>query len=154
MRLAIALVFALIAFRCAQAQELHAYNEPRFGTTARVPGSWRSEPIRDQSGASGHHFFSPDDLTWVSVFGLSVPPGVTVHVAAPEERVTYRADGARWSVRSGLKGDRIFYRKALLSCGGRVAHLVTFEYPAERKRKHDWLVTLMSRSLRADGPPC
>jgi hypothetical protein len=46
-----------------------------------------------------------------------------------------------------LRKGRIFYRKALLSCGGRVAHLLALEYPADRKLEHDRLVTLMSHSL-------
>ena len=154
MRSGLAVLFALFTFQCAQAQELHPYSEPRFGTAAQVPAKWRSEPLRDRSGASGHFFFSPDGSSWAAVFGVSVPEGVSVHVATPEERVTYRAEGARWFVRSGFKGDRIFYRRALLTCGGRVAHMVAFEYPAERKIEHDRLVTVMSRSLRANRSSC
>jgi hypothetical protein len=57
-------------------------------------------------------------------------------------------------VRSGLRQDRIFYRKALFSCGGRVAHLIAFEYPASRKRELDRLVTAVSHSLRSHGKNC
>jgi hypothetical protein len=154
MRPALSLLFIVVSLQCAQAQELHPYREARFGTSAQVPADWRPESIHDQSGASGHYFFSPDGSSWSAVFGLPVSADVSVHVAAPEEHVTYSAGGRGWSVRSGFKGDRIFYRKALLSCGGRVAHLLAFEYPAEQKREHDRLVTVMSRSLRGDRSSC
>jgi serine/threonine-protein kinase len=142
----------------AQAQELRAYSEPRFGTTAQVPAGWQSQPITGALG-SGHQFVSPDGQTWVAVYGREAEPTAAEEQKrdeglARDERVTYRAGGERWFVRSGFKegeqgGERIFYRKAIMSCRGRIAHLLAFEYPAGEKREHDRLVTLMSRSLRA-----
>jgi hypothetical protein len=34
------------------------------------------------------------------------------------ERITYERQGQTWIVASGYHGDRIFYRKAMLACGG------------------------------------
>jgi hypothetical protein len=34
-----------------------------------------------------------------------------------------------WLAVSGFKGDRIFYRKAVIACGGTVWHHIEFEYP-------------------------
>jgi hypothetical protein len=156
MRPLLALALLVAVSPSVQAQELRGYSEPRFGTAAHVPAGWRSEPIRGQAGVSGHYFYSPDGATWIAVFGRPVPPGTNARgaVTAADERVTYRADGASWFVRSGFREDRIFYRKALLSCGGRVAHLLAFEYPAAEKREHDRLVTALSHSLRSGGTAC
>jgi hypothetical protein len=146
----LAALFVILTTVPSGAQELRPYSDPRFGTSAEVPAGWRSTSVEQGSGVSGRYFHSPDGETWIAVFGRTVAANVNPRAAsiAPDERVTYRADGPGWFVRSGLRGDRIFYRKALISCGGRVAHLMAFEYPASRKRDHDRLVTVMSRSLR------
>ena len=149
------LVLGLLTAACchgAQAQELRRYVEPRFGTAADVPVGWRTQPLSSAAG-SGSQFVSPDGGTWIAVYGMRAEAG-RADRGVPDsgfanENVTYRADGAQWFVRSGVKQrDRIFYRKAVFSCGGRVAHLLAFEYPAAEKREHDRLVTLVARSLR------
>ena len=153
---AFAAIFSLITTSLsAQTQELRSFVEPKFGTSALVPGNWRSEPIK-QAGVSGRYFYSQDGETWLAVFGRTVAPGVNARTlaTASDETVTYSADGARWFVRSGLRQERIFYRRALFSCRGRVAHLIAFEYPASRKREHDRLVTVVSRSLNSRGADC
>jgi serine/threonine-protein kinase len=151
------LALAFVAAACcqsAQAQELRSYSEPRFGTAAQVPAGWRAAPITGELG-SGAQFTSPDGDSWIAVYGRPAEPTASEEAKrdegyATDERVTYRAGGTRWFVRSGFKeGERIFYRKAIMSCGGRIAHLLAFEYPAAEKREHDRLVTLVSRSLRA-----
>jgi hypothetical protein len=149
----LAVILLVATAASVQAQELRTYTDTRFGTSAEVPAGWRSDSIDRGTDVSGRYFHSPDGETWIAVFGRTVAPTVNPRTAsmAPDERVTYRADGIGWFVRSGLRGDRIFYRKALLSCGGRIAHLMAFEYPANRKREHDRLVTVMSRSLRGAG---
>ena len=49
---------------------------------------------------------------------------------------------------SGYNGDRIFYRKAMLACGGRSWHHLAFEYPADQKRPFDQFVTRASYALK------
>jgi len=56
-----------------------------------------------------------------------------------------------WIVVSGYIGDRIFYRKAMLACGGQVWHHLAFEYPAIQKRAFDLFVTRASYALQAYG---
>ena len=139
-----------------QAQELRRFTEPSFGTSALVPVNWASEPIERPAGVSVRYFYSQDGETWLAVFGKTVAPGVNARrlATAFDETVTYSADGDGWFVRSGLRQERIFYRKALFSCRGRLAHLIAFEYPASRKREHDRLVTLVSRSLHSRRVAC
>ena len=139
-----------------KAQELRSFTESNFGTSALVPVNWASKSIEQPAGVSGRYFYSQDGETWLAVFGRTVAPGVNARrlATASDEIVTYHADGEGWFVRSGLRQERIFYRKALFSCQGRLAHLIAFEYPASRKREHDRLVTAVSRSLHSRGAGC
>jgi hypothetical protein len=41
---------------------------------------------------------------------------------------------------SGLKGDRVYYRKAALACGGTIWRHIAFEYPAQQKPLLDRVV--------------
>jgi hypothetical protein len=71
-------------------------------------------------------------------------------VASPApERVTYERQGGGWVVSSGYRGNRIFYRKAILACHGTKWRHIEFEYPASEKRLFDRFVTRTSFALRA-----
>jgi hypothetical protein len=52
---------------------------------------------------------------------------------ADGEQITHLRAERTWIEVSGFKGDRIFYRKSVLACGGTSWHEVTLEYPAEAK---------------------
>ena len=65
-----------------------------------------------------------------------------------QERITYERASRTWIVVSGYNGDRIFYRKAMLACGGRSWHHLAFEYPADQKRAFDQFVTRASYALK------
>ena len=52
---------------------------------------------------------------------------------ADGEQITRLGGGRSWIEVAGFKGDRIFYRKSVLACGGTSWHEVTLEYPAETK---------------------
>jgi hypothetical protein len=143
----------------ANAQEFRVYTHPETGTSARVPADWRSEPLQPADEHPGTLSRSPDGDALLAIYSTRVASSEMAHVAdeaaAPDERVTYRANGRSWFVRSGFKdGNRIFYRKAIFACGGRVAHLLAFEYPAAEKRSHDRLVTATANSLRAERGAC
>jgi serine/threonine-protein kinase len=56
------------------------------------------------------------------------------------ESITYLRGERDWIAVSGLKGDRIFYRKAVIACQGRSWHLIAFEYPATMKQTMDAFV--------------
>jgi hypothetical protein len=62
-------------------------------------------------------------------------------------KITYERQGRTWIVVSGFLGNRIFYRKAMLACGGATWHYMEFEYPAAQKRAFDELVTQSSAAL-------
>ena len=85
------------------------------------------------------------DGHWATPFYVRTPPNVeAVPLSTP-----------RWGAISGFKGSKIFYRKAVLACGGTVWHAIAFEYPAARKREMDSFVIRASHSIdQAENDSC
>jgi serine/threonine-protein kinase len=86
-----------------------------------VPNSWTLLPPEPQS--YGRRFVSPAGDAWLWYFAVSANREGAVNASGPvshppTERVTYERQGADWLVSSGYRGDRIFYRKAILACKG------------------------------------
>ena len=116
-----------------------------------VPSNWHLLPEDEESHE--RRFMSPSGDAWLSLY--AEPPGsesIEAHLEdvrrGEHERITYERAGRTWIVVSGYKGDRIFYRKAMLACGGRSWHHLAFEYPAEQKRAFDEFVTRASYALK------
>ena len=65
------------------------------------------------------------------------------------ETITYKVRQGRMVVVSGLNGNRIFYRKSLLSCRDQIWNNISIEYPATRKAGFDALVTHVAGALRS-----
>lgn len=63
------------------------------------------------------------------------------------ERITYQRRGRSWIAVSGFNGNRIFYRKSNLACGGSVWHLVELVYPATDKTRMDATVAKIARGM-------
>ena len=95
---------------------------------------------------------SPDGSSWFAAYSsLVADEPVAAHmdtVATQQgEGVTYLRRERDWLAVSGLKGGRIFYRKAVIACGGNMWHHIAFEYPAARKRQMDPFVIRASQSI-------
>jgi hypothetical protein len=118
-----------------------------------VPNSWTLLPPEPQS--SGRRFVSPTGDAWLWFFAVPANREAAVNANAeqlaspPAERVTYERQGSDWVVSSGYRGDRIFYRRAMLACNGTKWRHIEFEYPASEKRHFDNFVTRTSFALRA-----
>jgi hypothetical protein len=152
LRLVLAALFAALVAQGAHAENWRAYRNERFGTTAEIPASWRMGPSPEND--DGRVFTSPDRRAEIIVSGiLSIAPRdeeFALRLAPLDgEAVRYQRRGRDWVVVSGVKGDRIFYRKSLLSCGDTIWNSVSLEYPASEKRKYDPLVARVAASLRA-----
>jgi hypothetical protein len=123
-----------------------------------VPPSWRLQPQDPRLG--GRHYISADGQSRFAAYATPVrQEPVTSHMDAlasgEDERVTYRRRERDWLAVSGFKGDRIFYRKAILACGGKVWHHIEFEYPASRKREMDAFVIRASHAIdQAENDNC
>ena len=66
----------------------------------------------------------------------------------PGETITTTQRGPRTITVSGTRADRIFYRKAILSCRDQVWNGVAIDTPAADKQAFDTLVTRVAKSLR------
>jgi serine/threonine-protein kinase len=135
----------------ALAEDWRSYHNDRFGPTAEYPAAWKMEPEPENN--DGRQFSSPDGDASVSIYGHFAMDSRAEEMARKAEAddgetVTYSAKGANWVVLSGTRGEKIFYRKSLLSCGDQVWNTLTVEYPAQDKSKYDKLVAHMAASLR------
>ncbi|MBN9011078.1 MAG: hypothetical protein J0H63_13470, partial [Rhizobiales bacterium] len=157
----VALMLALAFTASAHAASWRTYVNERFGSTADVPSDWQAGEA--PANGDGLRFLSPDGQAWMIVSGSfqigSVAEAVSILEAPNDgEQITYRHRETRLVVISGLKRDRIFYRKAILSCRDTVWNSIAFEYPASRKPVYDALVTQAAKSLKpgkgADVPEC
>ena len=85
---------------------------------------------------------SCDDSSWLNAYAsLTATEPIASHMQsvafAEGETVTYLRGERDWIVVSVTKGDRIFYRKAVIAYGGKVWHHVAFEYPITLKQQMD-----------------
>lgn len=100
-------------------------------------------------------FTSPDRSAWLSLYASPIGrESVRDHIEGLKHHfgegvVTYERGGETWLVLSGFKGSRIFYRKAMLACGGRAWHYLEFQYPRSEKRAFDQFVARASYALKA-----
>jgi hypothetical protein len=118
-----------------------------------VPNSWTLLPPAPDS--YGRRFVSRSGDAWLWYFAIPVNREAAVNAnaeggpPAPAEQVTYEARGGDWIVTSGYRGNRIFYRRAMLACNNTKWRHIEFEYPASEKRLFDKFVTRTSFALRA-----
>jgi hypothetical protein len=97
-------------------------------------------------------FVSPDGAAWLAT---SATPAEQEPIAdhlktiafAEGEEIAYLAGQRDWIAVSGRKGDRIFYRKAVLACDGKVWRHVAFEYPAAARRSVDPFVVRVAAAV-------
>jgi hypothetical protein len=138
----------------ARAESWRSYYNDRFGVTADYPADWKMAPPPENN--DGRIFESPDGTAQVIINGMHVLDAPSDELADRAkgydgETITYTKKGPNWIVVSGTKGDRIFYRKSMLSCGDEVWNQVSIEYPAADKAKYDTLVAHVATSLKP-GP--
>ena len=126
--------------------------------TALIPREWRREP--PDPNRQGNRFVSPSGDSWLVFYSTPADQEpIEQHwktVAFVEgEDLTYLQREPNWVAVAGFKGERSFYRKAMLACSGRQWRHIAFEYPAQAKRDFEPLVTRMGRALdRAIDDDC
>ena len=122
-----------------------------------VPPGWTQAP--DDPQFRGRRYVSPDGSAWLAVTATSAAGhSLREHMDAVAygegERITYQRRTRNFIAVSGFKGDRIFYRKGNLACGGTRWHHVALEYPAEDKRRMDALVTHIAHGMNRYDDDC
>ena len=120
---------------------------------SRPAGSY-SPPSRVGRASVSHRRME----AWFAIYKARADVPVSEHmksiVFSDGETVTYVQGERSWIAAAGFKGSRMFYRKALLSCGGRVWHNVAFEYPIEMKDRMDRFIALAAEGLRDSQTDC
>lgn len=116
-----------------------------------IPHDWKAVPPPQGSNARG--FVSPDGNSKIVLYARPATRSLAAQLARLRRvqggDITYEREGRTWIVVSGFLGNRIFYRKAMLACGGTAWHYLEFEYPAAQKRAFDEFVTRSSMVLGA-----
>jgi len=125
---------------------------PRGGQARLVPADWREEPA-DPALNKGQRFVSPDGNSWFLAYTLPAgEEGIAGHMKAVAfadgEQVTYLHGERTWIAVSGSKQGRIFYRAAVLACGGDRWHHIAFEYPASAKARMRGFVDRAAATVR------
>jgi serine/threonine-protein kinase len=113
------------------------------GLADLVPRGWQPQP--PDANWNGKRFLSPDGAAWFAAYSAPVAnEPIAAHMKTiafgDGEAVTYLRGERNWIAVSGVKGDRIFYRKAILACAGKSWHHIAFEYPVVLKREMDAFV--------------
>jgi len=122
-----------------------------------VPNGWKAAP--KDANFPGQKYVSPDGSAWLTTYAAparSASRDGRIHALgyADGERVTYERRTGRFLAISGYRGDRIFYRKSNLACGGTRWHSVELEYPAAAKRRMDGIVTSIAHNMNHYDEDC
>jgi hypothetical protein len=133
-------LYLMVACACAAADA----RELDVPFRAIVPNNWTLLPRAPDT--LGRRFISPTGDAWLWYF--AVPVRASGGPPAARGQATYGARGSDWMVTSGYRGDRIFYRRAMLACNNTKWRQIEFEYPASQKRLFDSFVTRTSYALR------
>jgi hypothetical protein len=124
--------------------------DPRPERAEVAPPDWQLQAPDPRW--NGRRFVSPDGKAWLAFYaGPGDQEPVTAHMKTVafvdgEEITSLRAE-RDWIAVAGVKADRIFYRKAVLACGGNRWHHVAFEYPAESRAAMEPIVSRTARAL-------
>jgi len=131
----------IVALACCSVAEAR---EPAVPFSAIIPDDWTLLPRAPDT--LGRRFVSPSGDAWLWYF--AVPVNAQAGPPTSTGQVTYEARGSDWIVTSGYRGNRIFYRRAMLACNNTKWRQIEFEYPASEKRLFDSFVTRTSFALR------
>jgi hypothetical protein len=108
-------------------------------------------------GADGIHFESDDRLAWFRLFQRENPGRRPIGDLMREEAerllgqsasITYRQTKGNWFVLSGFIGNRIYYRRSVLTEEGAAVSTFLIEFPQEQKPFYENIVTRMSWSFK------
>jgi hypothetical protein len=121
-----------------------AMRGPRVrGDTNFIPSGWQLQAADPKF--DGRRYMAPDGSAWLALYSAPAEKdAVAAHLKnvafADGEEVTYLRGARDWLAVSGLKGDRVYYRKVMLACGGTIWRHIAWEYPAQAKPTVDRMV--------------
>ena len=106
------------------------------GDSNFIPADWKLQPA--DPNFSGRRYMAPDGSAWLALYSAEAnKDAIASHLKsvafADGEDVTYLRGARDWLAVSGLKGERVYYRKVVLACGGTTWRHMAFEYPVQAK---------------------
>jgi len=124
---------------------------------AIVPRGWQLQP--PEENWQGRRFKSPDGAARLAIYKAPADVPVADHMksvvfAGEGETLTHVQGKRSWIAAAGFKEGRMFYRKAILACGGRVWHHVAFDYPPEIKARVGRFILLAAEGLHDSQTDC
>jgi serine/threonine-protein kinase len=130
---------------------------PSQGSAELIPTRWQRQP--DDPNWQGQRYRSPDGSAWLSLYarpadGERIAAEMKAFAFVDGEEIISISAERDWIAVWGSKGEKMFYRKAVLSCGGQSWHNLAFEYPAEARASMDAVASRSARALdntRNDG---
>ena len=120
------------------------------GDSNFIPADWQLQPADPKF--NGRRYMAPDGSAWLALYSAPAEKdAIAAHLKnvafADGEEVTYLRGARDWLAVSGLKGDRVYYRKVVLACGGTMWRHVAWEYPAQAKPVIDRMVERATQVL-------
>lgn len=76
------------------------------------------------------------------------------HYSYPDYKISYRPLGDDWLVLSGEADGKVFYEKAMLSCGGQLISSFAMIYPADKRDRFEPIVARVANSFVPGSTPC
>ncbi len=127
-------------------------NRPNPATRLAIPPGWTEQSSDSKPG--GKRVVSPGGRAWFETYTTDVsaepiPAHMRSFAFGTNETLTFiRGQSDRIEV-AGVKGDRRFYRKAIIACAGRVWHQIAFEYPLDMRQYMQALLQSASSAVDA-----
>ncbi len=160
----ISLVLAALAAGLANgpAQGGEIFGNARFGFFAEIPPGFTIADPEPENG-DGRTFHTADRSADLVLSGGWVMDADFAGEVAQDKTyetedgwtITYQSKitpkGTSWS---GSKGDRIFYARAIATCGGQAHAGYRLEYPAARKAEFDAAIALLNSTLKPGEGDC
>ena len=149
---ALAVALAIMPAASAHAQRYRSYTNVRFAYAVCYPSFMTAHP--EAPNSDGRVFSAPDGGE-LAVYGANNPQGKSLADNTREDiddligktgKVTYRANGANWTVFSGVNGAKLVYSKTFV----RRDQFVTFElsYPRGSASRYKSVAEQLSRCFR------
>jgi hypothetical protein len=144
-------------------ERLLTYRNPRFRLTMTYPSSFTLDPGSVPESGDSARFWTADREATAVVTAMRNGLADSLANLLREARrdvlensggsITYERTRDNWFVISGYMGDRIYYRRTLLSRGSALIGTLWIEFPRALRPCYEAAVTTMSLSFRQDEPP-
>jgi hypothetical protein len=121
----------------------------RGDITALVPPGW--EMASPDPSWNGQRYVSPEGDAWIALYSAAAKVSLSEHMKAVAfvegEEISYMHGERDRLVVAAAKGDRLVFRKAVLSCGEHTWRHIALEYPAAAERAFSRLIERLAFAL-------